>query len=275
IRLCRRVRTSRRDKEGPPRIAPGRTARANDVGEAHRPPRSPNDLTPPDGDGRTQHRAVTASRKPTRSPGTWKRRATGAPAGRQGGRGDSGARRVEHRTPPGPHDRPERDRRRPPSAQRTHGSGHGPRQSATCTAHAADRPSLVPILSPSVEWPTGDGRRIVASHDSSLESYPGAPHVIIAPGYGETKTDYVTLAYYLAANGFHVLRYDHTNHVGESDGEMSEATLSSMNQDLGTVLDYANRTRPTSPIVVIAANVTGRIALKRLAQDHRVALLVV
>src|SRR3989442_1369561 len=30
----------------------------------------------------------------------------------------------------------------------------------------------------------------------------------------------------------------------------------------------------TSPIVVIAANVTGRVALKRLAQDHRVALLV-
>jgi len=138
-----------------------------------------------------------------------------------------------------------------------------------------DRPDLVQILSRRVEWPTGDGRRIVASHDSSLESYPGAPHVIIAPGYGETKTDYVTLAYYLAANGFHVLRYDHSNHVGESDGEMSEATLSSMNQDLGTVLDYANRTRPTSPIVVIAANVTGRIALKRLAQDHRVALLVV
>jgi len=140
---------------------------------------------------------------------------------------------------------------------------------------ADDRPDLVQILSRRVEWPTGDGRRIVASHDSSLESYPGAPHVIIAPGYGETKTDYVTLAYYLAANGFHVLRYDHTNHVGESDGEMAEATLSSMNQDLGTVLDYANRTRPTSPIVVIAANVTGRIALKRLAQDHRVALLVV
>src|SRR5437879_6489739 len=134
---------------------------------------------------------------------------------------------------------------------------------------------MVQILSRRVEWRMGDGRRIVASYDSSLESYPGAPHVIIAPGYGETRTDYVTLAYYLAANGFHVLRYDHTNHVGESDGEMAEATLSSMNQDLGTVLDYANRTRPTSSIVVIAANVTGRIALKRLAQDHRVALLVV
>jgi DNA-binding response OmpR family regulator/alpha-beta hydrolase superfamily lysophospholipase/ubiquinone/menaquinone biosynthesis C-methylase UbiE len=145
----------------------------------------------------------------------------------------------------------------------------------TFCGQADDRPDMVQILSRRVEWPTGDGRRIVASSDSSLESYPGAPTIIIAPGYGETKTDYVTLAYYLAANGFHVLRYDHTNHVGESDGEMAGATLSSMNQDLGTVLDYANRTRPTSPIVVIAANMMGRIALKRLAQDHRVALLVV
>ncbi len=138
-----------------------------------------------------------------------------------------------------------------------------------------DRPDMVQILSRRVECLTGDGRRIAACYDSSSESYPDTPLVIIAPGYGETKTDYVTLAYYLAANGFHVLRYDHTNHVGESDGEMAEATLSSMNQDLGAVLDYANRTRPTSPIVVIAENVTGRIALKRLAQDHRVALLVV
>jgi CheY-like chemotaxis protein/ubiquinone/menaquinone biosynthesis C-methylase UbiE/alpha-beta hydrolase superfamily lysophospholipase len=145
----------------------------------------------------------------------------------------------------------------------------------TFCGQADDRPDMVQILSRRVEWLTGDGRRIAAFSDSSLESYPGAPHAIIAPGYGETKTDYVTLAYYLAANGFHVLRYDHTNHVGESDGEMAEATLSSMSQDLGAVLDYAHRTRPTSPIVVIAATVTGRIALKRLAQDHRAALLVV
>jgi len=145
----------------------------------------------------------------------------------------------------------------------------------TFCGQADDRPDMVQLLSQQVEWLTGDGRRIAACQDGSLESHPGAPLVIIAPGYGETKTDYVTLASYLAANGFHVLRYDHTNHVGESDGEMAEATLSSMNQDLGAVLDYANRKRPTSPIVVIAANVTGRVALKRLAQDHRVALLVV
>ncbi|TLY23316.1 MAG: response regulator [Nitrospirae bacterium] len=145
----------------------------------------------------------------------------------------------------------------------------------TFCGQADDRPDMVQILSRRLECLTGDGRRITACHDSALESYPGTPLVIIAPGYGETKTDYVTLAYYLAANGFHVLRYDHTNHVGESDGEMAEATLSSMNQDLGAVLEYANRMRPTSPVVVIAANVMGRIALKRLAQDRPVALLVV
>src|SRR3989454_1016253 len=145
----------------------------------------------------------------------------------------------------------------------------------TFGGQADDRPDMVQLLSRRVEWLTGDGRRIAACQDSALESQPGAPLVIIVPGYGETKTDYVTLASYLAANGFHVLRYDHTNHFGESDGEMVEATLSSMNQDLGAVLDYATRKRPTSPIVVIAANVTGRVALKRLAQDHRVALLVV
>src|SRR5437899_12779911 len=47
-----------------------------------------------------------------------------------------------------------------------------------------------------------------------------------------------------------------------------------MSKEHGAVRDDDTRKKPTSPIVVIAATVTGRMALKRLAQDHRVALLV-
>src|SRR2546422_3110547 len=138
IRLRCRVRTARRDEGRPPCLAPGRIARTIDIGEGHRPPQTPNNLTPSAGGERAQHRTVRAWRGPTRSPGTRKRLAPGAPAASQGGRDDSGADRIERRTPPGSHDRPERDRRRPPAAHRTTNSGNGRTQPAPRLTPAAE-----------------------------------------------------------------------------------------------------------------------------------------
>lgn len=118
-------------------------------------------------------------------------------------------------------------------------------------------------------------RRIVLYHDHPRnELPPGSPLIIISPGYGETKKEYVTLAYYLASNGFHVLRYDYTNHVGESDGDIVRTTLTGMRQDLCAIVDYAERTWPASPVAVIACSLGGRVALKAAAHDRRVKLLV-
>ena len=47
------------------------------------------------------------------------------------------------------------------------------------------------------------------------------PLIIIPSAYAETKKDALHLSYYLVANGFQVLRYDNTNHTGESDAETS------------------------------------------------------
>jgi PAS domain S-box-containing protein len=137
-----------------------------------------------------------------------------------------------------------------------------------------ERPDTATILSVQVDCRNETGQRVVGYHDSAGVFLPDAPLAIIAPGYGETKMEYTTLSYYFARNGFHVLRYDHTNHVGESDGDMRDTTLSDMNQDLGAILDYAKRTWPASPIAVIAANLAGRVAFKRISWDHRVDLLI-
>lgn len=119
------------------------------------------------------------------------------------------------------------------------------------------------------------GRRIAIYHDYSRHlPSPGCPLVILAPGYGETKKDYVSLAYYLASNGFHVLRYDYTNHVGESEGGLISTTLTSMKEDLLAVLDYADHLWPASPVSVVASGLAGRVALKAFTDSRRVKLLV-
>lgn len=112
-------------------------------------------------------------------------------------------------------------------------------------------------------------------HDSSQEPLlPGSPVVIVSPGYGETKKESIALSYYLAINGFHALRYDHTDHVGESGGNIANTSLTTMKEDLLAVLDHTERTWPASSVAIVASNLSGRAALKLVSQDRRAKLLV-
>jgi PAS domain S-box-containing protein len=145
----------------------------------------------------------------------------------------------------------------------------------TSPARLEDWSDKSKLVSELMECRNEKGQRIAVYHDSPRKTLPpGSPVVIISPGYGETKKEYITLAYYFADNGFHVLRYDHTDHVGESEGGIEHSTLSSMRQDLSALLSFAERTWPASPISVVATSLAGRVALKALAQDRRVKLLV-
>ncbi|WNM63219.1 methyltransferase domain-containing protein [Candidatus Nitrospira neomarina] len=120
-----------------------------------------------------------------------------------------------------------------------------------------------------------NGQRISAYHDQPTEgNSTEEPVVVIAPGYGETKRDYLTLAYYFASNGFHVVRYDHTNHVGESDGLHYQVSLSSMKNDFQTVTRYARATWPHSAIIGVASSLASRVALKAEAECPSLSLLI-
>ncbi|RMH37559.1 MAG: methyltransferase domain-containing protein [Nitrospirae bacterium] len=122
------------------------------------------------------------------------------------------------------------------------------------------------------------GERIVGFWDSAPTMIrEGAPVAIVASAYGETKRDSLSLAYHLAANGFHVIRYDHTNHVGESDGDHIMTTLSRMHDDLQDVWGWASQHFPAHPTVVIATSLAGRVALKasRTARCHPELLVLI
>ncbi|MDH5700189.1 MAG: methyltransferase domain-containing protein [Nitrospirota bacterium] len=120
-----------------------------------------------------------------------------------------------------------------------------------------------------------NGQRISAYHDRPMEgNSTGRPVVVIAPGYGETKRDYLTLAYYFASNGFHVVRYDHTNHVGESDGHHYQVSLSSMKDDFQSVTRFVGVTWPHSRIIGVASSLASRVALKAEAECPSLSLLI-
>jgi len=103
---------------------------------------------------------------------------------------------------------------------------------------------------------------------------PNTPVVIIAPGYGQTALDAMTLSYYLTHHRLRVLRYDHTNHVGLSDGELQQTSLRSIQADLLKVVEFVQQTWPTAPLIVMASDMTARVALKMAVQSRPIDLLI-
>ena len=120
-----------------------------------------------------------------------------------------------------------------------------------------------------------NGQRISAYHDRPVaDETTELPVVVISPGYGETKRDYLTLAYYFASNGFQVVRYDHTNHVGESDGVHYHVSLSSMKDDFQTVVRSVRARWPHSAMIGVASSLAARVALKAEAECPSLSLLI-
>jgi alpha-beta hydrolase superfamily lysophospholipase len=103
---------------------------------------------------------------------------------------------------------------------------------------------------------------------------PNTLVVIIAPGYGQTALDAMILAYYLAHYRLRILRYNHTNHVGLSDGELQQTTLRSMQADLLKVVEFVQHTWPAAPLIVMASDMTARVALKMAVQSRPLDLLL-
>ncbi len=131
------------------------------------------------------------------------------------------------------------------------------------------------IKSSRVSFQNISGQVISAFHDYPVDhDMATLPVVVLAPGYGETKRDYLTLSYFFVSNGFQVIRYDHTNHVGESEGIHFDITLSSMKEDFQAVVRNARQRWPQSPVIGVASSLAARVALKAEANDPSLTLLV-
>ena len=135
--------------------------------------------------------------------------------------------------------------------------------------------TAAPVISLPRECRNARGQTIAITDDHLSQLVdPNCPTIIIAPGYGQTASDYMALSYYLAQHRFRVLRYDPTNHLGNSEGELQQTTLRSMQHDLEKVLEFVRHTWPQAPIVVIAGDLAARAALKTAAHTRPLDLLL-
>lgn len=100
------------------------------------------------------------------------------------------------------------------------------------------------------------------------------PWVVVAPKYGETKKNNLQLAYFLAANGLNVLRFDHANHVGESAGDQTFFTLAGGAFDILSCGDYLERTYGVTTFTLVANSLSARTAIRAAAEDARIVHLV-
>jgi PAS domain S-box-containing protein len=132
----------------------------------------------------------------------------------------------------------------------------------------ADPGSQPMIVSDRWECRNTHGQAIAVTADHARHHMsPDTPIVIVIPGFGSTQTDYVPLSFHLAANHLRVLRYDHSNHIGHSEGSVLHITLSSMQTDLQSILDLVHTTWPAAPVTLLAEDITARVAMKVMVQS--------
>ena len=129
------------------------------------------------------------------------------------------------------------------------------------------------IKSELVKYPNRQGKEIIGFFDH-LESEERKPIAIISPSYGETKKSAIMISYHLVINGFNVIRYDNTDHVGESEGEMIDFTLLKAKEDLLSTIDFVKERFGARNVIVVASSLANRATIKAAAEDERIKLLV-
>lgn len=130
------------------------------------------------------------------------------------------------------------------------------------------------ITSRSVSFPGPSGLQVVGYVDEGAEAAWNERVVILAPRYGETKKNNLQLSYTLVANGFKVLRFDQTNHIGDSDGSMPQFTLSGASEDILAAVDYIDRFYEPSEVVLLTLSLSARCGFRACAKDTRISRFV-
>src|SRR4051794_34144351 len=102
---------------------------------------------------------------------------------------------------------------------------------------------------------------------------PDPPIAFVAPGFTRRMRHMAPVALYLAANGFTVYRCDYLDHVGLSDGDVYDTTITSMYESQRATLDLITECEKRPPVVV-AASLANRTAVRLAARSEHVAGLI-
>jgi len=130
------------------------------------------------------------------------------------------------------------------------------------------------VISNIINYKNFEGENILGFHDYSENSCDNKTFIVIPPSYGETKTDSISLSYFLAVNGLNVIRYDGTKHVGESEGEIFNFTLNDGKKDLISTINFIEKQFGKNNIAVVAKSLAWRFAIRAATEDKRITFLL-
>ena len=99
-----------------------------------------------------------------------------------------------------------------------------------------------------------DGRTIRCLLELPETGQTDAPCVIVAPSYALSMRHFGPLSLFLTRNGFRCLRFDYTDHVGASAGDVYDFRLSSAADDLGAVLGAVRDWGVSGPVGVVSVS---------------------
>jgi hypothetical protein len=123
-----------------------------------------------------------------------------------------------------------------------------------------------------------NGRRLLAVSDVPRDVAPTAV-VVLAPGFGRRILHGALLSRYLTEQGYATMRFDLTNHIGGSEGDILHFTMSSAVADLKAVVEHVPSGFQSLPRYVIAPSLLARAAVraaaKGLTQDGLLLVLPV
>jgi pimeloyl-ACP methyl ester carboxylesterase len=125
-----------------------------------------------------------------------------------------------------------------------------------------------------LETPNEDGRLIRCLLELPENGDQDAPCVIVAPSYALSMRHFGPLSLFLTRNGFRSLRFDYTNHVGASDGDVYDFRLTTAATDLRAVLGAVKDWGVYGPVGVISVSMGARIAFRALRGQSDIATLV-
>ncbi len=118
------------------------------------------------------------------------------------------------------------------------------------------------LVSTRIEFHNRVGKRVVGLW-SSYRSTPTKAVVVIPPGYERKVRHYGVIAAFLGQHGYDTLRFDLTNHLGNSDGEIADLTMSSIAMDIEAAIDACALQNPDGlPLFVVASSLTCRAAIR-------------
>lgn len=90
---------------------------------------------------------------------------------------------------------------------------------------------------------------------------------VILPGLGRTMRNAGALSLALARHGYATLRFDPTNHTGDSDGDIADVTLSGVSEDLLLICNLLREVGWREPLVVVASSAFARSAIRASRHD--------